>query len=85
MTGGIGFSRQGSDSFKQNRALRNKRKSMSDNPYTTAVKKRHRGKFNLRELQDFRKREERTSNLMRKIVFLGLSIIFLLTLLFIFI
>lgn len=28
MTGGIGFSRQGSDSFKQNRALRNKRKAM---------------------------------------------------------
>jgi hypothetical protein len=76
MTGGIGFSRQGSDSFKQNRALRNKRKSMNGNPYSTHVKNENRGKFNLKELQYFRYRQERQSNLIRKTVFIGLIIIF---------
>ncbi|AHM60049.1 hypothetical protein D770_08960 [Flammeovirgaceae bacterium 311] len=33
MTGGVGFSKQGHDSFKNNRGLRNNRNSMKDNPY----------------------------------------------------
>lgn len=33
MTGGAGFAKQGHDSFKHNRALRNGRSSLKDNPY----------------------------------------------------
>lgn len=33
MTGGVGFSKQGHDSFKDNRRLRNSRTSFRDNPY----------------------------------------------------
>ncbi|WP_224998487.1 hypothetical protein [Cesiribacter sp. SM1] len=34
MTGGVGFSRQGHDSFRHNRKLSHIRPSMKDNPYT---------------------------------------------------
>jgi len=66
MTGGIGFSRQGSDSFKQNRSLRNKRKSMNDNPYSSQKKMdiKNRGKFDLKELQSFRLKRRRKSKLI---------------------
>lgn len=33
MTGGVGFSKQGHDSFKDNRRLRNRRASIKDNLY----------------------------------------------------
>jgi hypothetical protein len=36
MTGGIGFSRQGQDSFKQNRALLNKRPMLKDSLHATS-------------------------------------------------
>lgn len=34
MTGGVGFSKQRHDSFKDNRRLRNSRTSFKDNPYS---------------------------------------------------
>jgi hypothetical protein len=70
MTGGIGFSRQGSDSFKQNRALRNKRKSMKNNPYSSQKMRArgNRGKFDFNELQTFRSKRKRKSRLISIIV-----------------
>lgn len=70
MTGGLGFSRQASDSFKQNRAMRNKRKSMNENPYSARKKKaiRKRGNFDFKELQNFRSRRKRKSRLISIIV-----------------
>tara|TARA_R110002012_G_scaffold114079_1_gene260268 strand:+ start:78998 stop:79261 length:264 start_codon:yes stop_codon:yes gene_type:complete len=72
MTGGIGFSRQASDSFKQNRALRNKRKSMNSNPYSSQKMgvKRSRGNFDFNEIQNFRSKRKRKSRLISIIVML---------------
>lgn len=70
MTGGLGFSRQGSDSFKQNRAMRNKRKSMNENPYSAQKMsaRGNRGMFDLKELQNFRSKRKRKSRLISIIV-----------------
>ncbi|WP_296619649.1 hypothetical protein [Marivirga sp.] len=70
MTGGIGFSRQGSDSFKQNRALRNKRKAMNENPYTNNKKHKARGNFNLKEIQNYRAKHKRKAKMISRLVML---------------
>jgi hypothetical protein len=72
MTGGLGFSRQASDSFKQNRAMRNKRKSLQENPYSSQkIRDRgNRSKFDFKELQNFRSKRKRKSRLISIIVML---------------
>jgi hypothetical protein len=87
MTGGIGFSRQGSDSFKQNRALRNKRKSMTDNPYSINKTKndQRRGNFDLQEIQNYKAEQLRRSKSRANIIRYLFIAIFVIILLFIFI
>lgn len=53
MTGGVDFSRQGKESFKNNRKLLNKRTPMKDNPYAaTHHAKRENDPVNSPELQE---------------------------------
>jgi len=78
MTGGLGFSRQASDSFKQNRSLRNKRKPMSENPYSSHKmgNKTTRGNFNLKEFQRYRaKRNRKSKRITIAILFILLIIV----------
>lgn len=77
MTGGIGFSRQGSDSFKQNRALRNKRKAMNENPYSSNKRRGDRGNFNLKEIQNYRAQHKRKAKMITRLVILIFIIIFI--------
>ena len=39
MAGGVGFGKMGHDSFRHNRALRNRRPLLKDNPYTAKTPK----------------------------------------------
>lgn len=76
MTGGIGFSRQGSDSFKQNRALRNKRKTVGENPYSSNKKTiKNRGSFNLKEIQNYRAKHREKAKLKGRTVILFLILV----------
>ena len=54
MTGGVGFSRQGKDSFNNNRKLLNRPPRMKDNPYAPTQKaKGDRDSAHVQELQDW--------------------------------
>lgn len=75
MTGGIGFSRQGSDSFKQNRTLRNKRKTMNENPYSVNKRRADRGNFNLKEVQNYRAQHKGKAKMITRLVTLIFIII----------
>ena len=55
MTGGIGFSRQGQDSFRKNRELLKKRGSMKDNPYSATNKTNRLDAANYEELIDYKR------------------------------
>ncbi|WKK82827.1 hypothetical protein [Marivirga arenosa] len=70
MTGGAGFARQGSDSFKQNRALRNKRKRMSDSPYINVrgVKGKRNADFDFKAIQKFREDRRRKSRIITIVI-----------------
>ncbi|PRY89103.1 hypothetical protein [Mongoliibacter ruber] len=81
MTGGIGFSRQGKDSFKQNRDLRIARPGLKDNPYTSHKKisiQEAGNKFD--ELKAWKKEEEKNKKHMRNMVYLGFSFLFIIVL-----
>jgi len=78
MTGGLGFSRQASDSFKQNRSLRNKRKPMSENPYSSHKmgNRATRESFNLKEFQKYRaKRNRKSERITIAVLFILLIIV----------
>ena len=70
MTGGVGFSRQGKESFKNNRKLLNKRTSMKDNPYVaTNHAKRETVPVNSPELQEWRDKKQKREKKLRIIIF----------------
>ncbi|MGK7392799.1 MAG: hypothetical protein ACNS60_20760 [Candidatus Cyclobacteriaceae bacterium M2_1C_046] len=85
MTGGAGFSRQGSDSFKQNRELRNRRGSMKDNPYSSSNKGEPLGTADYDELIKYQriksKRESRRKILTWTIIVVTLLVFLLIIML----
>lgn len=82
MTGGAGFARQGSDSFKQNRALRNKRKRMSDSPYLNvrSVKGKKNAEFDFKAIQKFREDRRRKSRIITIVISITLIVLAILLL-----
>lgn len=66
MTGGIGFSRDSSNTQKMNRNLLGSRKSNSENPYWGNKKLSQKRAVNFSELLSFKKK--RTSSLKRRSV-----------------
>ena len=70
MTGGIGFSTQGWDSFKNNRKLRKERLAMKDNPYAgTQAAEAARTSDVIYELEAWREMRSKKEKRMRKLVF----------------
>lgn len=82
MTGGIGFSGQGKESFKQNRDLRIARPGLKDNPYAPHKKvsaKEANNKFD--ELKAWKKEEEKHKKHIKIMVYLGFSLLLITVLL----
>ncbi len=74
MTGGLGFSRAGKDSFKQNTSMLGNRTTMGNSPYFGERKAERKGQANFEELEKL-KRKRRKQQLRLQIgIFSGISI-----------
>ncbi len=70
MTGGVGFSSQGKDSFRNNRKLLNNRTRMKDNPYAAGRKDEgDRNPAHTKELQVWRDKQHRRHRRLRLIIY----------------
>ena len=70
MTAGVGFSRQGKESFKNNRKLLNERTSMKDNPYAaTQYAKRENDPISSPELKEWRDKKQIREKKLRIIIY----------------
>lgn len=70
MTGGVGFSSQGKDSYKNNRKLLKGRTLMKDNPYSAVNKTTgDRNLDNSKELQEWRDKNQKRANKLRIIIY----------------
>jgi hypothetical protein len=70
MTGGVGFSSQGKDSYKNNRKLLNNRTQMKDNPYAASQNaKGDRDPANAQELQDWRDKVKSRQKRLRIVIY----------------
>jgi hypothetical protein len=84
MTGGIGFSRQGSDSFKSNRSLLGKRRFMKDSPYY-GNKKIDRNKIqNFEELKKWKIKSDAQHKKQKIIIYSIIGILIVSVLIFFF-
>ncbi|TVP51318.1 MAG: hypothetical protein EA341_05595 [Mongoliibacter sp.] len=82
MTGGVGFSKQGKDSFKENRNLRIARPSMKDNPYAAKNASSHQELAeNYEELKTWKIQKESNDQKRRLIIYISLFVVFLIGLL----
>ena len=83
MTGGIGFSEQGKDSFRNNRELLNNRPRMMGNPYSASQNaKGDRDPANVQELQDWRDKVKSRQKKLRRIIYgILIPLIFMIALL----
>lgn len=84
MTGGLGFSRQGQDSFRSNRELRKARKTMGENPYVASETGKGRESIaNYDELRQWKEQKDKSRNRLRRFVFIAVVILTILMVVFV--